>query len=282
MKTSKIGLVLILTAVVLIPSVVAADDEPDAKQTNRYLGDRWNVRIFGNLSTLTSDVSAGRNLGALINLEDLLGFDDQMTTWGLDAFFRFTKNQKHTVRFSYADYSRDAYALVQGTVPIFDVEFLGELNSSFGNRVGTFTYQYSFTNTKKTEAGISAGLGFYKYSLDLSGRYILDKDPSLEEFGKRSEQVLAPVPTIGFFLNYAFRHNLILDLRTSFISLSIGAHEGRIFNNSANLTWYFSRHFGLGIGLAGSDVVYENTGGDTRIKVDLRQTSLTLNASLLF
>lgn len=282
MKTLKLGAMVLIVGGILISVTAVAAEEPDAPQTNRYLGDRWNVRLFGNLSELSSDVSAGRDLGALINLEDLLGFEDQMTTWSLDAFFRFTKNQRHTIRFSYADFSRDAYALVQGTVPIFDVEFLGELNSSFGNRVGTFTYQYSFTNTKKTEAGVSAGLGFYKYSLDLSGRYILDEDPSLEEFGKRSEQVLAPVPTIGFFLSYAFRHNLILDLRTSFISLSIGAHEGRIFNNSANLTWYFSRHFGLGIGLAGSDVVYENTGGDNRIKVDLRQTSLTLNASLLF
>ncbi len=282
MNPLKLGMIMLVAAGILIPSPAALAEEPDAPQTNRYLGDRWNVRLFGNLSELTSDVSAGRDLGALINLEDLLGFDDQMTTWSIDAFFRFTKNKRHTIRFSYADYSRDAYALVQGTVPIFDVEFLGELNSSFGNQVGTFTYQYSFTNTKKTEAGVSAGLGFYKYSLDLNGRYILDQDPSLEEFGRRSEQVLAPVPTIGFFLNYAIRHNLILDLKTSFISLSIGAHEGRIFNNAASLTWYFSRHFGLGLGLSGSDVVYENTGGDNRIKVDLRQTSLTLNASLVF
>ncbi len=282
MNTWKLGIALLIAAGGLFsPSAVTAG-EPDAPQTNRYLGDHWNVRLFGNIRELTSDVSAGRDLGALINLEDLLGFDDQVTTWSLDAFFRVTKNQKHTIRFSYADFSRDAYALVQGTVPIFDVEFLGELNSSFGNQVGNITYQYSFTNTNKTEAGISAGLGFYKYSLELSGRYIINNDPSLENFGRKSEQVLAPVPTIGFFINYAIRHNLILDLRTSFISLSIGAHEGRIFNNSGNLTWYFTRHFGLGLGLAGSDVVYENTGGENRVKVDLRQTSLTLNASLLF
>lgn len=282
MNTSKLGIVLLIATGFLIPPQAAIAEEPDAPQTNRYLGDRWNVRLFGNLSTLTSDVSAGRDLGALINLEDLLGFEDQMTTWSLDAFFRFTKNQRHTIRFSYADFSRDAYAAVHGTIPIFDVEFLGELDSSFGNQVGTFTYQYSFTNTKKTEAGISAGLGFYKYALAISGRYILDGDPSLSEFGSRAESVLAPVPTVGFFVNYAILPSLILDFRTSFIDLTIGVHEGRIFNNSANLTWYPSRHFGLGLGLAGSDVVYENTGSDSRIKVELRQTSLTLNASLVF
>jgi len=282
MKTSKLGIIMLIAAGILLPPTAAIAEEPDAPQTNRYLGDRWNVRLFGNLSTLTSDVSAGRDLGALVNLEDLLGFDDQVTTWSLDAFFRLTKNQRHTIRVSYADYSRDAYAAVEGTVPIFDVEFLGELDSSFGNRIGTVIYQYSFTNTKKTEAGIAAGLGFYDYSLSLSGRYIIGNDPNLAEFGRRSEQVLAPVPTVGFFVNYAILPSLILDFRTSFIDLSIGVHEGRIFNNSANLTWYFSRHFGLGLGLAGSDVVYENTSSGNRIKVDLRQTSLTLNASVVF
>jgi len=282
MKTSKLGLVLLTTMAVLIPSFVAADDEPDAQQTNRFLGDRWNVRLFGNLSELTSDVSAGRELGALINLEELLGFDDQITTWGLDAFYRFTKNRKHAIRIAYSDFSRDAYAAISGTIPIFDVEFLGEVNSDFGNQVGTVTYQYSLTNTKKTEAGILAGVGFYKYSLALEGRYILEGDLNQEEFGNRAESVLAPVPTVGFFVNYALLPNLILDLRTSFINLSIGEHEGRVFTTFGNVTWYFLRNFGIGLGLSSSDVVYENTGGKNRIKVDLRQTSLTLNASLVF
>ena len=282
MKTSKIGLVFLIAAGILIPAPTVSASEPEDTQPNRYLGDRWSVRLFGNLSELKSDVSVGRELGALINLEKLLDFDDQKTTFGLDAFFRFTKNRRHMIRIGYNDYSRDAYAAVSGTIPIFDVEFIGEIDSSFGNQIGTVTYQYSFTNTNKTEAGISAGVGFYKYSLSLEGQYIIDGNPDLGEFGSRSEQVLAPVPTVGFFVNYAFLPNLILDLRTSFINLSIGPHEGRVFNTFGNVTWYFIRHFGLGLGVSSSDVVYENTGGDNRVKVDLRQWSLTLNASLVF
>jgi len=282
MKTSKLGIIFLVVAGILIPAQASLAEESDATQTNRFLGDRWNVRLFGNLSELTSDVSAGRELGALINLEELLGFDDQITTWGLDAFYRFTKNRKHAIRIAYSDFSRDAYAAISGTIPIFDVEFLGEVNSDFGNQVGTVTYQYSLTNTKKTEAGILAGVGFYKYSLALEGRYILEGDLNQEEFGNRAESVLAPVPTVGFFVNYALLPNLILDLRTSFINLSIGEHEGRVFTTFGNVTWYFLRNFGIGLGLSSSDVVYENTGGKNRIKVDLRQTSLTLNASLVF
>jgi len=282
MKLSKIGLVFLIAAGILLPSSMVTAGDAETTQTNRFLGDRWNVRLFGSLSDLTTDVSAGRELGAFVNLEELLGFDEQITTGSFDAFYRFTKNRKHTIRIGYADFSRDAYAAISGAVPIFDVEFLGEVDSDFGNQVGTVIYQYSFTNTRKTEAGILAGVGFYKYSLALQGRYIVDGDPNLEDFGSRSENILAPVPTIGFFINYALMPNLILELRTSAINLSIGAHEGRVFNAFGNVTWYFVRNFGIGLGLSSSDVVYENTGGDNRIKVDVRQTSLTLNASLVF
>lgn len=260
----------------------SAAQTTDPTRTARFLDDRWSFRLFGNVSDLSSDVSAGHDLGALINLEELLGFDDQMTTWGLDGFFRLTSNRKHTIRVSYSDYTRDAYTVLSGTVPILDVEFLGEVSSRFENRVGTVAYQYSFINNGKIEAGVTAGFGFYRYGLRLTGRYILDDDPSLEDFGSRKEDVLAPVPTVGFFINYALTPKLILDIRTSAIDLAIGVHEGRIFNNSVNLDWYFSRHFGLGIGLAGSDVVYENTSGGSRIKVDLRQSSLTANAAIVF
>lgn len=276
------GLVMLAFVIVAGSASSGSATEAQETQTNRYLGDRWHVRVSGVVGELSSDVAAGRQLGALIDLEELLGFDEQKVTWGLDAFYRFTKNRRHTIRLSYVDYTRDAYTAISGTVPIFDVDFIGEVGSTFENRVGTLTYQYSFTNAGKTDAGISAGLGFYKYGLELEGRYLIDNNPDLGEFGSRSENVLAPVPTVGFFINQAFRPNLILDLRTSFISLAIGPHEGRIFNTVGNITWYFTRHFGLGLGLSGSDVVYENTGSGTRIKVELRQTAYTINASLVF
>jgi hypothetical protein len=275
---------LVIAIPVLSASAVAAESSatPSEVQANRLLGDRWSFRLIGSVSELTSDVSAGRELGALINLEELLGFDDQITTWGFTGFYRFSESRRHSLRLSYADFSRDAYKAIVATIPIFDVEFVGDIDSSFGARIATVSYQYSFTNSDRTEAGVTAGFGFYDYSLRLSGRYIIDNDPGLEEFGTRSEAVLAPVPAVGFFINYALTPKLTLDLRTSFIDLSIGEHDGRVFNNSVNLTWFFARHVGLGVGLASSDVVYENTGGDNRIKVDLRQTSFTVNATFVF
>jgi hypothetical protein len=272
---------LITASVVLIASTAIAHDEHET-QTNRVLGDTFSFRLIGGLVDLKTDVAAGSSLGALIDLEDILGFDEQIATFGFEGFWRFSKNRKHTLRLKYGNFDRDAYASIEGTVPILDVEFFGELASSFVNQVATLDYQYSFINHHKTEAGITAGLAFYKYELALEGQVTIDDDPDEAEFRSESVGVVAPVPAVGFFINQALRQNLILEIRTSFIDLELGEHNGRIFTSWGSLTWYFSRHFGVGIGLTGSDVVYEKKSSKEKIKVDLRQSALTFNLTAVF
>ena len=126
-----------------------------AAEATRILDDRFSLRIMGGLVDLNTDVAAGRSLGALIDLEDVLGFDESITTFGLTGFWRFTKSGKNAIKFRYGNFDRDAYKAVEGTVPIFDVNFRGEVASDFVNQILTLEYQYSFVNNGKTEAGFS-------------------------------------------------------------------------------------------------------------------------------
>ena len=275
--TLLIALFVLLSAT---PTVLADDEE--GQQVNRLLGDRFSIRLIGGLVDLNTDVAAGSSLGALIDLEDILGFDEQIGTFGLESFWRFSKNGKHALRLRYGNFDRDAYAVVEGTVPILDVEFFGEVASDFVNQVALVEYQYSFINHDKTEAGITVGFAFYKYDLTLEGQVTIDNDPDQAQFRSENVGVVAPVPGVGFYINQALRPNLILELRTSFIDLEIGEHNGRIFSTWGSVTWYFARHWGVGVGLTGSDVVYEKITSKERLKVELRQSALTLNMTLVF
>ena len=272
-------LAVFLLQATLVP-FATAQENTETEET-RYLGDRFSIRIIGGLVNLNTDVAAGRGLGALIDLEDVLGFDEQISTFGLEGFYRFTKNRKHAVQFRYANFDRDAHAVVEGSVPILDLEFTGAIASEFVNQVATVEYQYSFINNGKTEAGISAGLAVYKYDLVLAGEIVIDNDPDRTEFRSENVGVIAPVPGVGFFINQALRKNLILEFKTSFVDLEIGEHNGRIFSSWVSLTWFFSRHVGVGVGLSGSDVIYEKAG-DTKIKVNIRQSSINANLTLVF
>lgn len=277
-----VGTVLCGVLLLALSTPVAFAGDEEEIQENRYLGDRFAIRLIGGVVDLNTEVAAGRGLGALIDLEDILGFDESMSTFGLDGFYRFTKNRKHAIHFRYGNFDRDAFAAVEGTIPIFDVDFFGELASEFINQVGIVEYQYSFTNSRKTEAGITAGFAVYKYDLGIEGRVMLDNDPDSAEFRSESVGVVAPVPAVGFFIHQAFMKNLVLEIRTSFIDLEVGAHNGRIFNTVGNLTWFFSRHFGVGLGLSGSDITYKKDSGGDKLKVDVRQSSVNANLTFVF
>jgi hypothetical protein len=273
---------LLLAGLVVVGSVAAAERDQESRNT-RVLDDRFSLRLVGGLVYFNTDVAAGRSLGALIDLEDVLGFDEQISTIGIEGFWRFSKNRKHALRLRYGNFDRDASTSVEGRVPIFDLEFFGEVASSFVNQVGSIEYQYSFINQDRTEAGITAGLGIYRYKLELEGQIVV-ADPSEEraEFRKESVGVVAPVPAFGFYINQALRRNVILEIRTSFVDLEIGEHNGRIFTTFGSMTWYFVRHWGVGVGITGSDVVYEKNSSKEKLKAEIRQTSLTVNLTAVF
>ena len=53
-------------------------------------------------------------------------------------------------------------------------------------------------------------------------------------------------------------------------------------NTWGAITWFFTRHVGVGVGLSGSDIAYEQKTDDRRIKVDIRQSTLNFNLSFVF
>jgi len=151
-----------------LTSIAGAQGNEEDRDT-RYLDDRLSVRIIGGLVDLNTNVAAGRGLGAVVDLEDVLGFDEEISAFGFNGFYRFSGNRRHAIRLSYANFDRDAFAEIEGSVPILDLEFTGEVTSSFIDRVLAVEYQYSFVNNGRTEAGFSAGLAAYEFELALLG-----------------------------------------------------------------------------------------------------------------
>ena len=83
------------------------------------------------------------------------------------------------------------------------------------------------------------------------------------------------------FVTYAIKPKLILLLKTDFLRLEVGDLEGNVLDTRVLIEWYFSRHFGLGVGSNATEIEIRDVGDDP-FSVDYRQSGFLGYVTLAF
>jgi hypothetical protein len=242
---------------------------------SRVIDDKWVIAVGGYLTEFKTDASvgSGRVLGTSIRFEDQLGVDPDQTVFRLDGLKRFGK--RHAIGFGLWTLNREGATAIDGQIEydgnVFDVG--AEINSRFDTDWLRLDWRYSLLRTDKGEAGLSAGLSVYEFETSLEGLATVSDGMggTILQAARAEEDVLAPVPTIGMFMNYAFRPNLILRVKADFLDLDVGDIEGKVTDTTLLFEWYFSRHAGVGIGLNRSDIDVRSVG-DNPFLIDFSQS----------
>jgi hypothetical protein len=252
-----------------------------AHAESREIYDRFNIRVgFVGTDTKT-DLAAGRILGAVVRIEDVLGYENNDQTFGVSGFYRFRHRQKgrHGITFRLFDSRRDSRGIISGSVPILDREFIGAFSSEYDTTTFGLGYRYSLIRTENAEAGLFLGLSTIKYEFKLAG--VVDGDGGPNNTKAESADFLAPLPTAGFFLRYAVTDNLIFNISADALDIEVSDIEGRVLNTRTGLTWYFIRNMGVGIGFGSSDVDVTKSGPGKLLKVNFRQNTATFSFSFV-
>jgi hypothetical protein len=259
---------LVGTALLLVvPFSVAAQGLPGQEHESRYLSDKFQIGMGAFFADFTTDamVGFGATIGTRIRLEDDLGIKDNKSSFLLEGQWRF--KPKHALSWNVYSFSREGTSVLDEQIEIEDKIFVVDatLDTKFDSDSFGLNYRYSFINNGKTEAGISAGLSTFKYGIDVKGEaYIGDPnvpDPPTD-VAAASESLLAPVPNFGMYINHAFSTNWILRLGAGFLNLEIEDYDGRYAWTRATVDWYFIRNFGVGAGLASSNLKFTKSGDD--------------------
>jgi len=267
-----------------VPAALAGDSSSSLTPA-RVLSDEWHFELGGLWADFNSSFQMSRDklAGTSVNLEDDLGLSSDTTTWVLNGFWRF--GSASSVGFAYTSFNRDGSNKLDQSVTIgdtiYDVD--ARIDSSLDLDFLQLYYRWSAINNGKTEAGFTFGLSTYKLKASFSGEGTVDGngEETYRRNAKETEDVVAPIPVVGLFINYAFTPNLILMANANFFRIDVSGVSGTVISSQASLDWYFTKNFGVGASIFGNNV-RTDVSGSTDWNVNVNQSGFGAHASFVF
>jgi hypothetical protein len=237
----KVGLVAFLfLSLIGTPLGWAGVGDPDSPWKRLTLKGGWffplqdtNVRING---------TGPLGLGTEIDLEDDLNLEDDVSSYRIDAKWRFF--DRHALNFSFYDLSRDASTNLARDITIGDTTFPAGtplFTSSWEHKVYAASYTWSFLQTNKYEVGLNIGAHITRLKLQVTGQVA-------GVLSSEIEAVTAPLPVLGFTGAYAFTQKLVLRSNLGGFYLAIDDFEGYLVNFDLDLEYNAWKYMGFGIG----------------------------------
>jgi len=258
-KATTLVLTLTLALALTAPGLAADKASWDQEHESRVLSDRFWGTAGGFLVSNTTNASVGIGgvIGTTISMENTLGLQADEDTFRSDGFWRFTP--KHSLGWTLFSFRRDGTAIITEEIVFEDITISAGAvaESSFTTSLLGINYRFSFINTGKVETGIVVGLNAYNFDVGIRGvgEYDDGSGPTTGEF-EGDASIIAPVPSAGMFVNYAFYKGFLLRLKAQFFDLDYKDYSGRMIDTTVLVEFYPWKHVGFGFGVNAVDLKY--------------------------
>jgi hypothetical protein len=239
---------------------VALADSTSASAQPRdtpLLSDRMGISGGAYFTKLKTDFQAGgaHSLGTVIDLETDLDLSSQTNSgWG-DVFYRI--NPRHTLDLTFTAIKRTGHRVVDRDIVYDDLEFFTntDVQSTFNSRLLGLGYRYSFLNDGRVETGITTGVSTFWYNLELDGQAsVAGSGSGTSQIRHTSQDILAPIPSVGIFTSCALRRELVLYGAMNVFMVDVGSVSGHLIDGRFTIHYFPLRHVGIGLGFAGTGV----------------------------
>ncbi|HKX45618.1 MAG TPA: hypothetical protein VJP77_02875, partial [Planctomycetota bacterium] len=206
--------------------------------------DRYSLSVGGILLGLDSTAQVGTSgVGAVVDLEGVLGLDSTTQALRLEGTWRFTENRRHELSLSWLDLGRSATRQVAEDVVIDDDTTLpagSTVNSELGIELYRLGYAYSFFQDERID--VSASFGTYIAPIDVA------YDAVGVASGQKSFDLTAPLPVFGIDLDVAFTPRVFLRTGLDLFYLKFDGFEGALVDSQVAVEWRPWRRLGIGLG----------------------------------
>lgn len=239
-KNASRGLLAVLSAGVAGWAAPAAGQASD---------DRIWVEISGYTPSIDTEVridTADGRLGTSIHFEDDLDFDDRKTLPA--ALIGIRLGSGFSLTAEYFSLSRDATAGLQREITFGDVTFpvSASVTGEFNTDIYRLAANYAVFRRANLDAGISVGVHATDVEVSIEGEGRVGN--SGLRFERRSQSLLAPMPTVGVFANINALPRLGFGGRVDYFSLGVGKYDAKLLNAQVSAMYRIHRNVGLGLG----------------------------------
>lgn len=207
--------------------------------THPALQDRWSIQLgiyAPNVDTTARLNGAGGLVGTEVSFEEDLGFAERNDMPAILASVRLGERWK--IEAEYLSLRRDNSRALSRTINWGDNTYTAgtTVTSEFNSDIMRLSGAYSFIKDAQMEAGFALGLHSTDFKISIAAAGI----------GSDTGEVLAPLPTLGFYGAYAFTPKWLLSGRVDIFSLDYGDYEGQLINATLGVDYRLFRNFGLG------------------------------------
>jgi len=258
MKTKSL---IALAAIVCVAGAIA----PAAAQVPLHpaLQDRWTFGagfFFPSTTTQASLTSNSTGLGTSVDFEDTLDMERSKTVPTL--YGRWRINQRWRIDAEYFQLNRSSERVIDRTIQWGDQVFAANTSvaSKFDFSDLRVSAGYSFFRTPDKELGVGLGLHMAWYDVSLNG-------PATSGEG---QDVLAPLPVLSLYGNFALTDRWAVGARLDRFSLDYDKFSGGLTNLALDLQYQPFRHVGFALGYRGLFIKAEVE--DDRVTGKFRQT----------
>jgi len=237
-----VTLAVVLAILISIAMARAETSASDAVPNHPALNAPFSVMLGAlylesKTTALLTTGSGGAGVG--VDFEDVLGLEDRSLTGFGGFLWRFSERWR--IEAEYFRLNRNANRTLQTEIKWGGLVYpIGTVvNSTFNFYDARLGVGYSFFKRRDKEVG--AGLGVHAASIRAS--------IAANGIGDEAGKVLAPLPTLNFYGNFALTDEWALRFRIDWLSLKYQEYGGSLTNTGLDVLYQPFRHVGFGLGL---------------------------------
>ena len=234
------GLMLMLAAasLALLAGAAQAQDE------NKGAWAKFSLAVGGFVTESDTTVqinSETLGVGAIVDLENTLGVERSVSTYRIDARYRFGETRRHEVEFHYFSSKRTGDKTLEEDLQIGDEFFPAGTGvvTEFDLRFANVDYVYNFLMDDRVRLGVSVGLHTTGIGLKLN-----EVGGAIAE----DESFTAPLPMVGLRSDVILTPRWRMKIDVNLFYLEYDKYTGRLGDTYVGVEYLPWKNFGFGAG----------------------------------